>query len=297
MNIIALDVGGTAIKHAYFREDTLITHSECPSNSHLGGESLVENMKSVIRSYLDQYPADTIGISSTAQVDVTTGSILYSNDTIPNYTGMKIKDILEAEFQLPVYVENDVNAAAIGEAVYGAGQNQKDFLMVTIGTGIGGAIFVDGHLFKGANQAAGEFGRMRIHPEKSPYGAEGCYEAYASTSALVKRAALSNPEFCNGKVLFEAFHNNNLEAGLLIDSWIREISYGLINLIYIFNPSCIILGGGIMSQPYVIQKLNEIMDEVIIPSFKSVNLVRANLDNLAGVYGMKAICEGTYKYV
>lgn len=297
MNIIALDVGGTAIKHAYFQEGTLVIHSECPSHSHLGGARLVEVMKTVIHSYLEKYPADVIGISSTAQVDVKTGSILYSNDTIPNYTGMKIKEILEAEFCLPVFVENDVNAAAIGEAVYGAGQNQKDFLMVTYGTGIGGAIFVDGHLFKGANQAAGEFGRMRIHPEESSYGAEGCYEAYASTTALVKKASLSNPEFRNGKVLFEAFHNNDREAGILIDDWIQEISYGLINLIYIFNPSCIILGGGIMSQQYILQKLNRIMEEYIIDSFKSVKLVSAKLDNLAGVYGMRAICDGSYKYI
>lgn len=297
MNIITLDVGGTAIKYAYFQKDDLIFQSECPSEARLGGQRLIENMKQIIHSCLEKYPADAIGISTTGQVDANHGSILFANDTIPDYIGMNVKMLLEAEFHLPVYVENDVNAAAIGESVYGAGKNHNDFIMVTYGTGIGGAIVINKHVYKGADQVAGEIGHMRIH-SKGPLcgcGSRGCYETYASTTALIKKAMLLNPSFHNGKLLFEAFHANDPEVKALIDDWITEISYGLINLVYLFNPSCIILGGGIMSQEYICQRLQEIVSSNVVQSFRAVRLYHAALGNLAGVYGMKAICNGSYK--
>lgn len=298
MNIIALDVGGTAVKYAYFIQDELIFQKSCPSESKLGGPKLVETMKTIIRSCLSEYSADAIGISCTGQIDAVHGSVLFANDNIPHFTGMKIKDILEEEFHLPVFVENDVNAAAIGEAVYGAGAGQKDFLMLTYGTGIGGAIFLNNHLYTGSNQVAAEVGHMLIHPGgiRCGCGACGCYEMYGSTRALVAKASAMNSNYSNGKALFDAFHHEDSLAKQLIDEWITEISYGLINLTYIFNPSCILLGGGIMAQPYIQEKLSTILHENIVESFRGVTLCCAKLDNLAGVYGMKAICSGAYTY-
>lgn len=296
MNILALDVGGTAVKYAYFLDEQLIFERSIPSEARLGGPLLVEKIKCIIRSCLLECKPDAIGISMTGQIDARKGTVIYSNDNIPNFTGTRLKDILEECFLLPVCVENDVNTAAIGELIYGAGTGCSDFLMLTYGTGIGGAIVINRKLYKGANQVAAEFGHILTHPGgiRCGCGALGCYEMYGSTTALVKRALALNPSFDSGKHIFEAFSHNNIELKHLIDDWITEISYGLISLVHTFNPSCIILGGGIMEQPYIQEHLSEILYQNIIPCFRDVKLICAKLGNLAGVYGIKAVCSGAY---
>ncbi len=298
MNNITLDVGGTIIKYAVFRNDSLIFFAEAPSESSIGRDRLLYNIKSVIRSCLDRidFTVDAIGISTTGQVDSLSGSILFANNTIPGYTGTNIKSILEKEFLLPVFVENDVNSAAIGEAIYGAGRNYNDFLMLTYGTGIGGAIIIDRKLYRGSNHAAAEFGHIKTHPGGLPCGcgARGCYEAYASTTALIRNASAVNPKFTDGRRLFDALNKNDTSVIPIINDWINEISYGLITLITVFNPSCIILGGGIMSQEYIHNRLTDLVIPGIPDSLRNLLICRAELDNMAGVYGIKAVCCGEW---
>lgn len=296
MKIVTLDIGGTAMKYAYFDGDTLVFDDVRPSEANLGGPKVLENILSIIRTIQNEHAIDAIGISTAGQVDAKTGIILYANENIPNYTGTNLKEILESEFLVPVYVENDVNAAAIGEAIYGAGKGEKDFLCLTYGTGIGGAIFLNHQLFKGKQGVAAEMGHMVTHPGGLPCGCGfyGCYEQYASTTALVRSAKAQNPELHNGKVIFSALEQNNQEAKRLVDHWIKEISYGLINLIYIFNPGLIVLGGGIMTQPYILTRLEELIKQSTVPSFHGFQIALASLGNLAGVYGMKAIASKEY---
>lgn len=296
MKIITLDIGGTAMKYAYFDGHDIVFDNVRSSEASLGGNKVLENIISIITEIGNQYPFDAIGISTAGQVDSETGTILYANENIPNYTGMELKKILENKFKVPVCVENDVNAAAIGEASYGAGKGENDFLCLTYGTGIGGAIFLNHQIYKGHQGVAAEMGHMITHPGGLPCGCGscGCYEQYASATALIRTAKMHNPDFLNGKAIFTAFESKSADAKRLIDNWIEEISYGLINLIYIFNPSLIVLGGGIMAQPYILEKLNEIIKENTVSSFHGVKIAPASLGNLAGVYGMRAIASGEY---
>lgn len=288
MKTLALDVGGTAIKSALFLNGEQVQTNECPSDGILGGPHVMKRIQNVIDSYHDY---DVIGISTTGQVHPNTGTILYANENVPNYTGTNVKDILETIYQKPVYVENDVNAAALGEAYYGAGKHLDDFLCVTYGTGIGGAIVINKHIYTGSNFVAGELGHMITHPNGlvCNCGNRGCYEQYASTTALVRNASRLDPNFKNGRVLFDAMRNNNTIAKQQIDLWIDEIIYGLVNLIHLFNPPCIVLGGGIMNQPYVTDEINSRIQTRIMKSFQPVKLIPAMLENNAGVYGMLAI--------
>jgi glucokinase len=297
MKIITLDIGGTAMKYAYFDKDILVFDDTIPSEASLGGNKVLENINSIITKIGNQYTYDAIGISTAGQVDSETGTILYANENIPNYTGMELKKLLEDKFKVPVCVENDVNAAAIGEAIYGAGKGESDFLCLTYGTGIGGAIFLNHQLYKGTQGVAAEMGHMVTHPGGLPCGCGsfGCYEQYASTTALIRTAKEHNPEFVNGKAIFSAFDHESEDAKRLIDHWIEEISYGLINLIYVFNPSLIVLGGGIMTQSYILEKLNKIIKENTVASFHGVKIALATLGNLAGVYGMKAVASKEYQ--
>ncbi|MDE6874183.1 MAG: ROK family protein [Lachnospiraceae bacterium] len=296
MNILTLDAGGTAMKYACFHDNEILCQGERPSGSARGAEVFSGNMKAILCECLRKYPADAIGISTTGQVDAQNGSILYADDVMPGYTGMKLKEIFEAEFSLPVHIENDVNAAAIGEGTYGAGKGYPDFLMAAYGTGIGGAVMAGGTLLRGSRQAAGEFGHIRIHPGGRPCGCggRGCYETCASATALVRNAIELDPSLTDGRKIFAAFNRGEAKVKTLVEEWVREISYGLISLIYIFNPSRILLGGGIFEQPYPVTRLREIIAGEIQKSFLPVDLIPAALGNLAGVYGMKAICCDDY---
>mgnify|MGYP002508132524 CR=1 FL=1 len=165
---------------------------------------------------------------------------------------------LEELFHVPVAVENDVNAAALGEAIYGAGQGHSDFLCLTYGTGVGGAIIRDREIYHGSSFSAGEFGAMVTHGTAKILGNDffdGCYERYASTTALVNAAAAYDPSITSGKQVFEKLEDEQIQG--ILDCWITEIVLGLTTLIHIFNPSCIILGGGIMVQPCILKKIKE----------------------------------------
>lgn len=293
MKLITLDVGGTAIKTAYFNHNNILFSSDCPSQAREGADTLLKNIFQIIDDAAKLSPFDAIGISTTGQVDSDRGKIVYANDTIPNYMGMELKAILENRYHVPTSIENDVNAAALGEAHFGAGKEYNDFLCLTYGTGVGGAIILDHQLYKGHSGIAAEVGHLLTHPNGrlDDCGQKGCYQQYASTTALVRNAMQINPTYNNGLHIFEAFHRGEQSILSLVDQWIEEIAYGLISLIYVFNPSCIILGGGVMSQPYIVPKLREVVKSHLIDNFNDVQLVPAALGNLAGVYGMRSILE------
>ncbi len=286
MAAIVLDIGGTAIKSGLYENETLSEIREAATEAAGGGAHVVNRAKDIIASYRGICAFDRIGISTAGQVNPAEGTIIYANENIPGYTGTRLKDILEQEFQVPVDVENDVNAAAIGEASFGAGKNRSDFVCLTYGTGIGGALFANGKLYSGSSYSAGEFGAIIVHPEDRDASRDifsGCYERYASTTALAASARKLDPAFSNGRIIFE--HLAEPEVQKVIDAWIMEIVYGLITIIHIANPSCAILGGGVMEQPYVLQQVKEKLYQNIMPSFGHVEIKKAELGNRAGMLG------------
>ena len=283
MRILALDIGGTSIKSAVCEGETLTERKEQDTDACLGGEFVMQRAAEILKSY---GPCDAIGISTAGQVDVQEGKIRYANDNIPGYTGMEIRKRLEAEFRVPVAVENDVNAAAIGEGHFGAARGFEDYLCLTYGTGVGGAIVIGKQIFRGVAGSAGEVGSVVIHGRQVVKGRRisGCYEDYASTSALIRTVHAYDPDIHNGRELFERIANDPVLQTLL-DDWIWEIAHGLVTLIHIFNPQCILLGGGVMAQDYVVEKVKEVTLERIMPSFRDVVFKRAGLGNRAGLWG------------
>lgn len=280
--IAALDIGGTSIKSGVWVNKSIQEIRERDTNAKNGGGYVMERAKEILHSYSG---FDAIGISTAGQVDSIKGRIRYANENIPGYTGMQVKEILEKEFSVPVAVENDVNAAAIGEAKFGAGKDQKDFLCITYGTGVGGAIVMDGRVYTGSAFSAGEFGGIIVHPEARKPGEpfSGCYEKYASTTALVRMAREYDKTLDSGRKIFSRIDEPEIQA--LVSRWIDEIVYGLVSVIHIFNPSCIVMGGGVMAQPYIIQQVKEKTQAQIMDSFRNVKLRQAELGNQAGLLG------------
>ena len=251
MRIVAVDIGGTMIKSGLWNGETFVELRETETCASEGGAALMERVKGLIHSYHD---FEAIGISTAGEVNTEDGSIFYANSNIPGYTGMPVKQIMEEEFCVPAAVENDVNAAALGELRSGAGAGCDDFLCLTYGTGVGGSIVMNGSVYPGASFSAGSFGGMVIHPE-------------------------------------EKAGTDSLEIKEQIDAWIDDICTGLVTLCYIFNPSRIILGGGIMAQEYVLLEVNRKVKAQIAPGLRIVEIVPAKLANTAGMMGAVSLAE------
>lgn len=282
MKIYAVDIGGTSIKSGWVEDGQVAQTEETETPARAGGEAVM----AAVASILEAHPGFVrIGVSTAGQVDSRTGTIRFANENIPHYTGMRVKERLEKRFGVPVAVENDVNSAAIGEAHYGAGLGCKNFLCLTYGTGVGGAIFIDGRLYPGSSDSAGEFGHLITHGggELCGCGGRGCYERYASASALVRRAMRLDASLNSGRVIFQ--HMEDHAVRRIVDDWIQEIVIGLVSLVHIFNPERVLLGGGIMSQPYILDSVRRYLYDRVMPSYRNVEIYQAQLHNSAGLLG------------
>lgn len=289
MKNLVFDIGGTSIKCGVCQDDRLTDTAEVPTPAQKGGAYVLETVISLIQTHADY---DAIGISTAGQVHAKDGYIIYANQNIPGYTGIQYKKTLEEQFQVPVAVENDVNAAALGEAVYGAGQDYDQFLMLTYGTGVGGAVINDRKVFHGSSYSASEFGAIITHSDARLSGDDffdGCYEKYASTTGLLQMIKPYRPELDTGRKIFDALEDDTV-AGI-IDEWVNEIMLGLATLTHIYNPSCILLGGGVMSQPLILQKIEEKKSRFIMPSFSHVHIAAAALGNSAGMWGVNYLAS------
>ncbi|MCM1285229.1 MAG: ROK family protein [Acetobacter sp.] len=286
MKILTFDIGATFIKYAVCNENFVLTDRHTvPTEASKGGQELVNKIISIIESYNN---IDRVAISTTGQVDSENGIVINSTDSIPYYTGMMMKKIVENKTGLPTYLENDVNAFALGEAKFGAGKNMSNFICLTYGGGIGGAMYIDNKLYKGTGSSAGEFGHMITHAggKQCICGGEGCYECYASTEALLRAVNKGRDSKLDAFEIFEKDNFQKPEIRSAVDKWIDEIIIGLINIIYIFNPKLIILGGGIMNEDYVIDLIDRKIYNQLMMNFRTVNIVRSKLGNDAALLGV-----------
>lgn len=287
MKIAALDIGGTAIKYCLYDtrfpfENKIVR--ETPTDAVRGGEAVLQRAEEFLASMGD---FDAAAVSTAGQIDPRSGSVIYATDNIPGYTGMQIGERLRRRFRVPVLVENDVNAAALGEAAFGAGRGYPDFLCLTYGTGIGGAILIDHKIYYGSSFSAGEMGHIVTHAGGLPCtcGSRGCYEAYASTTALVRMVKERCNRELNGRQIFAGMQDDpNLESTVI--AWIREVMWGLVSLIHIFNPPCIVLGGGIMNEPLIQSYIQQNIGQFVMKSYRNVEIRKASLGNTAGLQGV-----------
>jgi len=285
MRIVGVDIGGTSIKLGVFDEQGRAEKvTEYDTDSIRGGRYVLDKIMENI-SLLGE--VDAIGVSTAGQVDRETGVIVKGSVNIPNSTGLQVKNILEERFEVPTSVVNDVHAAALGENHFGVGKALEDFLFVTYGTGVGGAMIQNGQVNYGRDGYSGEIGHMITHADgkRCNCGLHGCYEVYGSTTALVKAAQQHSPSYKNGKVIFDAFHRGDEVIQKIVDKWIHEVTIGLVSLIHIFNPSSIIVGGGIMEQEIFVEKIAERVNTFILPPFRNVEITKATLGNKAGMLG------------
>lgn len=284
---LLFDIGGTYIKMATY-DSCMSEVKEYPTEANLGGSSLVNKIINLID---DESNYDAIGISTAGQVNSEKGYIIFANENIPGYTGTKWKEILENKYHVPVFVENDVNSMALGEGFAGAAKDKKDYICLTFGTGIGGAIVIDGNIYHGSTGSAGEFGSLLLNIKNHKPGKafSGSYEEIGSTTSLIKNAMLYKKELNSGRIIFDNIDDPNVLE--IVKAWAYDISLGISSLIHILNPSLVILGGGIMEQELLFNEVvNNIRNE-IMASYKDVIIKKAALGNKAGLYGALSLIQ------
>lgn len=288
--IAALDIGGTKIKGCIFECGSPSQKSECDTAANEGAAAVLGRAAALARSL---GPFDAIGVSTAGQVDPNSGVIRYANENLPGYTGTDVKGYFEAQFQRPASVLNDVCAAVLGEGIRGAASGERDYICLTYGTGIGGGVVLDGRLYYGSGPSAGGMlGGLILHPEdldpQDPFA--GTYERYASATALRAAATELDPALSSGRAIFRRLDEPGVRD--VVDAWLDQVAVGAVSLIHVLNIPCVVLGGGVMEQPYAIQGARERIERLLIPGFRGVRIVGAALGNMAGLYGaVQTVCQ------
>ena len=285
MRILTFDIGGTYVKYGIVNENfEIVEKHKFPTEAKQGGQKLIEKVISIIESYED---IDRVAVSTAGQVDSENGIVVYSTGNIPYYTGMMVKKMIENKTGIPTFVENDVNSAALGEAHFGAAKGFSNFICLTYGTGIGGAIYINNELYKGSSSSAGELGHIITHAggKQCTCGGEGCYECYASAKALIEAVNKVSDTPLDAFQIFEKSTFEKPEIRSEIDKWVDEIIIGLMNVIYTFNPPLIVIGGGIMNEDYIIDLIDRKIYNRLMDNFKDVNIVRSKMGNDAALLG------------
>ena len=287
MQILALDVGGTAIKSALIGPDDILRDQQISPSKPAPAQILTEMAADVAKSYEDY---DVLAVSMTGQIDHKRQMTLArSNGFSFEAIQFPVGEALRRQVKRPVFVLNDANAATLGEACYGAGRNYRNFICITYGTGVGGGIIQNGVLLTGHQGIAGELGHMSIHAggRRCRCGRRGCYQEYASTTALLRQARKIFPELENGRELMDRLPGEP-RLQRVLDKWIGEVAEGLCNFAYIFDPDCFVLGGGVMERQDILERVRRRFQKTVIPSFAGIQIQRAELGNNAGMLGAAA---------
>lgn len=284
---ICIDIGGTSIKHGIIREDASFAETgELPTEARLGGPSIMEKAKNIVKDYLKDYHPRGICISTAGMVDCSRGLITYASPLIPDYTGTPVKQLMEEAFSLPCEVENDVNCAGLAEDAFGASRGTSISVCLTIGTGIGGSIILNHKVFHGFSGSGCEVGYMHL-----PGGA---FQDQGASSILVKKVAEQkgcDVQSLDGRKIFQAAKEGDPVCIRAIDEMTDILGMGIANICYVLNPEIVVLGGGIMAQKeYLYPRISAALDRFLLPSVrKHTRLAFAQNQNQAGMLG--AFCH------
>ena len=285
--ILCIDIGGTAVKLGLLdREGQIHARLEVPtSQGRLPNPTLDAALQGAEKLVAEEKPRlEGVAVSAAGQIDSSRGVVAGSNGKLPGYEGSRIKETFEALYHVTTHVLNDANAAALGECFLGAGRGCRDVLMVTLGTGVGGGLVLGGKLYGGSRGLAGELGHFTLYQDGVPCscGKRGCYESYAATTALVRRAGVEN-----GRVLFDRVRAGDAEMKKALDGWLDDVAAGLTGLVHIFNPELVLVGGGVSAQEeLLIAPLRQKVRAGVMPRFgERLRVERATLGNDAGMIG------------
>lgn len=314
--VLAVDIGGTKIMTAVISaEGKMLARDVCPTLAGEGVSAVIERLFSAIDSLLNRNslrPVQLAGISIACAGGIDTGrGLVVTSPNMPDWLNVPLVDKTRERFKIDAFLLNDASAAALGEHRYGAGRGVNNLVLFTLGTGIGGGIVADGELYLGAVGAAAEIGHMTIDADgpECACGNKGCLEMLASGTAVTRNAVsrvkrgekTSLVEMVNGdvdKITAETVANAARNGDALALEVLNKAGYylgiGMVNVVNIFNPEMIVLGGGMaeLGDLFIGQGRQMVAERAFPISSRTVRIVTAQLGNEAGVYGATAYAFG-----
>lgn len=292
--VIALDVGGTLVKYGVVSKDgELFSAGSFETRAKEGGEALMGRILDQIHALTALHSgAAAVAVSSPGLISADHSTIKFAGGNLPGWSGMQVARRVRQGTGLPCYVENDVNAAALGERWMGAAAACRMLVMLALGTGVGGAAIARGQLLTGAGGGAGEFGHIVLYPEGllCTCGQKGCLEQYASTGALRRRTLAlpeGHPARDDVRGLFECCRRGDGAALHVLDGWVHDLAMGMASLTHALNPDVMLLGGGVSEQgDFLLDRVRLELEKLVIPSFfKGLRVSAAKLGNDAALLG------------
>ena len=292
---LGVDIGGTFIKLGIVDgAGNVSMRREVPINRS-GSETVMETLMHGIDALLDDsgFKAgdfDGMGVSAAGCINTKTGCVAENGGNIPDWSFTSVTGPLSERYGLPATIANDGNCVALAEAWIGAAKGVKDVICVVLGTGVGGGIISGGRLIEGSHGFGGEIGHFPTHADLLMTGEKkwgSHYETFASTGALVRRALASGKDWPNGREIFEAAASGDADALKILDGWTTEIAAGITGLVHIFDPSVVLIGGGVSAQEELMIKpvRAKVLDTVTPDMASGLVLKAAELGNNAGMVG------------
>lgn len=314
MYTIGIDLGGTNIAAGIVDENMqIVEKGSVPTNLPRSAEEIVEDMAALAKSIAEKAgitfdEIKWVGVGTPGTANCETGVIEYANNL--HFDNVPIVEMLGGKLDKQVFIENDANAAAYGEYKAGAAKGAKSAVIITLGTGIGGGVILDGRIYEGFNYAGAELGHMVIKAGGRPCtcGRLGCWEAYASATGLAnltKEAMTAHKESemwkiagsldgVNGKTAFDAMRTGDAAGKAVVDTYIADLACGLINVINIFQPEILSIGGGICKEgDNLLVPLKTLIEKERYSRYakNQTHLCVAQLGNDAGIIGAALIGE------
>lgn len=307
---VGIDLGGTFVKGGVVDEQgNILYQDKVPTEREKGAQKVIDNMARLVEMVLqgaNVAKAQTVGIGVgvPGMIDSKAGVVIYTNNL--DWHDIPLAKEMEKRTGLSVSIANDANVATLGEVKFGAAKNYDNAIMLTLGTGVGGGIVIDGKLVEGNKSAGAELGHtvICVGGEQCTCGRKGCLETYASATALIrdtKRAMQANPESkmweigsldaVTGKTAFD-YKDQDESAKAVVEKYIEYLGQGIANMANIFRPNVVILGGGVCAQgDALIKPVQAVLDRDIYAGTlgPSVQVIVAELENSAGLLGAAAL--------
>jgi glucokinase len=296
-SVLAVDLGGTNLRIATVSsEGTITARKRCATPNDGDARSIIAAIVDLIGDlrHTSDIAAKAVGVAAPVIMDLTAGRIDCSPN-LPQLNGYRLIDELEYVVGLPIVLENDATAAAIGESWLGSSRTATNSICLTLGTGVGGGLIIDGEPYRGIDGTAGEIGHLCVEPDGHPCGCggKGCLEQYASATAIERFA---NESMTNGsragdltaERVYKASKEGDMAAAECFRRMGTYLGIALAGLINIFNPEVIVLGGGVSAawDAFIPEALDQIEKRAFRVPGKRVKLVRAELGDDAGLLGV-----------
>jgi glucokinase len=300
VHAIGIDLGGTFVKYALVSlSGDILFDGKLPIGGNATREDTLDAIQNSILQVVDEatkkgIELKGIGIGTPGLVD--NGVVLGGADNLDRWENIDLATIYSDKFNLPVFVDNDANVMGMGEVAFGAAKDCSDVIFITVGTGIGGAIVINGQLYGGYKNRGAELGHLTIQHDgiDCSCGGRGCLEAYASTSALVQQYAEKtrrNVDEIDGRYIIQKFKDNEPEAVACLKDHTDYLGHGIAGFINTFAPQKVVIGGGISEAgQFYIDMIKESAFKYAMPDCSTnTDIVAASLGNNAGCLGAASL--------